>query len=102
MWPAKPKPTQRGPADDPVEWARKETWTFTVWKCKVYGLLLGSDFALLILLTKGMPLHMLWRWLGIPVGLAFVVLFAAFGFYATAALTEAVAMRQDRRRFKVR
>jgi hypothetical protein len=41
-----------------------------------------------VLISKGMPGHILWRWLSIPLALAFVYLFAAFAFYSAAAIGE--------------
>jgi hypothetical protein len=38
--------------------------------------------------SAGMPNHFLWRVLGIPLIVAFVCLFAAFGFYAAHAIGE--------------
>jgi hypothetical protein len=94
MWFAKPKPTQRQPSEDAVEWARRETWAFTAWKCKIYGLLLSVNVLLIILVLKGMPGHILWRWVGIRLVLAFAYVFTAFGFYAA----HAVGERLDRPR----
>ena len=95
MWLAKPQATQRQPHEDPVGWARKETWAFTIWKCKVYGLPLSVNLLVMILISKGMPGHFLWRWLGIPLSLSFVCLFAAFGFYAATAVGEALDRRRN-------
>lgn len=102
MWLVKPKPTQRQPSEDAVEWARRETWAFTIWKCKVYGALLGINVALAALTVKGMPLHGLWRWLGIPLVLSFAYLFSAFGFYATAAIGEVVGKSRSSSRSHLR
>ena len=87
-WLSRPRPTQRRPNEDAVEWARKETWAFTLWKCKVYGLLLGVNVVLIALICKGMPLHNFWRWAGLPLALAFGWTFSAFGFYAASAIGE--------------
>jgi hypothetical protein len=88
MWLARPKPTQRQPNEGAVEWARKETMAFTIWKCRVYGLLLLVNLVLAAFISKGMPGHFLWRWLGIPLLLTFVLNFAAFGFFVSAAIGE--------------
>ena len=88
MWLARPQPTQRQPGEDPVTWARRETWAFTIWKCKVYGLPLSVNLLLIVFISKGMPGHFLWRVLGIPLALAFACLFTAFGFYAVHAIGE--------------
>ena len=88
MWIARPQPAQRQPGEDAVVWAQRETWVFTVWKCKVYGLPLSINLLLIVLLSKGMPGHFLWRFLGIPLAITFVYLFTAFLFYAAAALGE--------------
>jgi hypothetical protein len=95
MWPAKPQPTQRQPHEDPVGWARKETWTFTIWKCKIYGLPLSVNVLLIVLISKGMPGHFLWRWLGIPLALSFAYFFTAFGFYAVSAIGELLDRPQN-------
>jgi hypothetical protein len=98
MWLAKPARTQRQADEDAVEWARKETWTFTLWKCKVYGLLLGVNVAMIAFISKGMPGHILWRWLGIPLSLAFASLFTAFLFYASHAVSERLDLPRKRDR----
>lgn len=90
MWLARPTPTQRQPSQDPVAWARDETWTFTIWKCEVYTLLLSVDLLLLGAISKGMPGDFLWRWLSIPVLLAFACLFTAFSFYVVMAIGELI------------
>ena len=88
MWLARPNATQRDPHEDAVEWARKETWAFTIWKCKTHGLLLALNLLLIGFMLKGMPGHVLWRWLGIPLVLTFAYVFTAFGFYAAHAIGE--------------
>jgi hypothetical protein len=90
MWLTKPTPTNRQPHEDAVEWARRETWAFTAWKCKIYGLLLGVNLLLIFLISKGMPGHFLWRWLGIPLSITFVIFFAAFLFYVANAIGELI------------
>jgi hypothetical protein len=82
MWFARPEPIQRQPHEDPAEWTRKETWKFTVWKCKVYGFWVGLGAAVIVFISAGMPGHFLWHWLGIPVIIAFACGFTAFLFYA--------------------
>jgi len=88
MWFAKPKPTQRQPHEDAVAWARKETLAFTVWKCKVYSVRVGVTVSLIVFTSKGMPLHFLWRWLAIPLLLAFGCLFTPLLYYSFMALGE--------------
>jgi hypothetical protein len=95
MWLAKPQSTQRRPQEDPVGWARKETWAFTIGKCKVYGLPLSVNLLLIVFISKGMPGHFLWRWLGIPLSLSFAYLFTAFGFYAASAIGELLERRRN-------
>lgn len=88
MWFTRPQPTQRQPHEDPVKWAQRETWTFTIWKCRVYGLLLSFNLLLIAFILKGMPGHFLWRWLGVPLTLAFAYLFTAFLFYGSSVIHE--------------
>lgn len=82
MWLAKLAPTRRRPNEDVVEWAQKATWTFTVWKCKIYGLLVGINVSFMIIISAGMPGHFLWQWFGIPLIIVFAYVFAALLFYA--------------------
>lgn len=96
MWFARPEPTQRQPHEDPVEWARKETWKFTVWKCKVYGFWVGLSAVVIVFISAGMPGHVLWRWIGIPVLIAFACAFAPFLFYVGQLAWEFLDRPQDR------
>jgi hypothetical protein len=59
-----------------------------MWKCKIYGLPLSINVLLIVLISKGMPAHFLWRWLSIPLVLSFAYFFTAFGFYAASAIGE--------------
>ena len=54
----------------------------------IHGLPLSLKVLLIIFVSAGMPGHFLWRVLGIPPIVAFVCLFAAFGFYAAHAIGE--------------
>jgi energy-coupling factor transporter transmembrane protein EcfT len=54
----------------------------------IHGLLLSLIRLLIIFVSAGMPGHFLWRVLGIPLIVAFVYLFAAFGCYAAHAIGE--------------
>jgi hypothetical protein len=52
-------PTRRRPNEDVVEWAQKATWMFTVWKCKIYGLLVGINVSFMIIISasRGIAAH---------------------------------------------
>lgn len=88
MWLARPAPTQRGPNDDWVDWARKETWAFAIWKCKVYGVRVSLTVALIVFISAGMPGYFLWRWLSLPLVIIFYCSFAPLLFYAGMAIGE--------------
>jgi hypothetical protein len=88
MWFSRPQPTQRQPHEDAVEWARKETWAFTVRKCRIYGARVCMIAVPIALISKGMPLHFLWRWLGIPLLLAFACVFTPLLYFSGIALGE--------------
>lgn len=74
--------------DDPVAWARAETVAFSKRKAKFYGALALIALVMLVLLSKGMPGHFLWPYLGPITGIALVCLTAVAGFYALALLGE--------------
>jgi hypothetical protein len=82
MWFARPEPTERQPHEDTVEWVRRETWKFTVWKCKLHGFWVGLSVVVIVFISADMPGHVLWRWVGIHVTIAFACVFTAFLFYA--------------------
>jgi hypothetical protein len=58
------------PDEDEVEWARQETWKFTARKCKLYDLWVILGAFPIVFLSEGMPGHLIWRYIGIPVLIA--------------------------------
>ena|ERR1039458_5442669 len=81
MWFARPEQTERQPHEDPIEWARREDWKFTVWRCKLYGFWVGLSALVIVFISAGMPGHVLWRWLRIPAIIAFACAFTLFLVY---------------------
>ena len=74
--------------NDPVAWARAETIAFSKKKAKFYGALALANLVVFILLLKGMPVHILWPYLGPVFGITLVCLAAVAGFYAVALIGE--------------
>lgn len=62
----------------------------------IHGLLLSPIVLLIVFVSAGMPDHFLWQALGIPLIVAFVCLFAAFGFYAAHASVKSSIAKQNR------
>jgi protein-S-isoprenylcysteine O-methyltransferase Ste14 len=83
--------------DDPVAWARAETIAFSKRKVKFYGALVLVNLVVLALLSKGMPGHFLWPYLGPISGITLVCLAAVAGFYALALIDEYRYRRKPRR-----
>jgi hypothetical protein len=87
-WFRRPAPTQRQPNEDAVLWARKDTITFTVWKCKVYGTIFLSGCFLAAPFFAGMPAHRYWRWIGTPILIATALSFAALLHFGAMLISE--------------
>lgn len=82
------RPDDQLKRDDPVAWARAETIAFSKKKAKFYGALALVDLVIFVLLSKGMPGHFLWPYLGPITGITLVCLAAVAGFYALALIGE--------------
>ncbi len=83
--------------EDTIGWARAETIQFSKRKAKRYGLLTLVNVAAIVLISKGMPAHSLWRILGLPLLISFGCLFSATGFYSVALLGEWLDKRRSHR-----
>jgi hypothetical protein len=75
VWFRRPAPTERQPKEDRVLWARKETITFLLWKCKFWGTVFISGAILVTPFAAGMPAHRYWRWIGTPILIATAISF---------------------------
>ncbi len=63
------------PSDDLVLWARRETVRSAQRKLKCWGISFLCSVALMILISEGMPGHLLWRILRFPFGIACICTF---------------------------
>ena len=85
---------QQEPPDDFVSWARAEALRFTRQKLKRWSMLFLGSVSLMILISDGMPGHMLWRILRIPIGIACACTFAPTLYYAAMLIGEWIDKRQ--------
>jgi energy-coupling factor transporter transmembrane protein EcfT len=60
---------------------RKQDHLTTRAGLKRYGLLSALVAAAVVFVSAGMPGHFLWRWVGVPLIIIFVLVFAPFLFY---------------------
>lgn len=70
----------------PEEWTTEHAETIK--GVKRYGLLSAAICIMVVLIAAGMPGHFLWRWLGIPLIIAFACAFTPFLFYGGRLLWE--------------
>ena len=60
---------------------------------KRYGLLSAASASGVVFVAAGMPGHFLWRWIGVPLIIIFVCVFAPFLFYGGRFLWEWIEAR---------
>jgi hypothetical protein len=80
--------------EDPVASAWAKTAAFTKRKLQRYGLLTLGNVAALALILKGMPGHVLWPMLGIPLVISFAGFFTPTIYYGAMLISGWLDKRQ--------